>query len=124
MIEKIEACVLPVRDLAESKAFYVDCLGFDLLDQSQDLLVLGAGEAEVVLISIEAARREAKFAGVKPGAASAIHFRVDDPDQMFERVARTATVLDPVGDRPYGDRDFTIADPDGYRLVFGSAMNP
>jgi len=34
-------------------------------------------------------------------------------------VARGATVPVPIGDRPYGMRDFTVADPSGNTLSFG-----
>jgi hypothetical protein len=53
----------------------------------------------------------------------AIHVRVADPDGLWEVVSKTAGVLERLGDREYGDRDFTILDPDGYRLVFGSAVH-
>ena len=33
-------------------------------------------------------------------------------------------VLQPIGDRYYGLRDFTIVDPDGYGLRFASYLDP
>ena len=35
-----------------------------------------------------------------------------------------ARVIKPIADRHYGLRDFTIADPDGFGLRFGTRLNP
>lgn len=122
MIEHLEACSLPVSDLARSLAFYRE-LGFAVETESaRGYAVLRVGDSELVLLSPEAAAREPKFAGVALGGAVAIHVRVSDPDLLWERVCGAARVLEPLGEREYGDRDFAISDPDGYRLVFGRAL--
>jgi uncharacterized glyoxalase superfamily protein PhnB len=33
-----------------------------------------------------------------------------------------ASVIEEIGDRPWGDRTFAIADPDGYRLRFAKTL--
>ena len=35
-----------------------------------------------------------------------------------------ARVIKPIADRYYGLRDFTIADPDGFGLRFGTSLSP
>lgn len=123
MIDKLEACVLPVSDLDGSLTFYSERLGFEVVDRRDgESAILRAGDAELVLLSPRATEREPKFAGASPGGAIAIHFRVPDVERMWESVSGSATVLERIGDREYGDRDFTLADPDGYRLVFGTAL--
>ena len=124
MIERLEACVLPVSDLARSREFYQEILGFDLVEAVDDeLVILRAGESEVVLLSPEATANEPKFEGAVPGGAVAIHFRVGDPERLFELLSQTVPILEKPGERRYGDWDFTIQDPDGYRLVFGRAIH-
>ncbi|MFN7975582.1 MAG: VOC family protein [Acidobacteriota bacterium] len=123
MLEKIEACVLPVASVHASLSFYQELLGLEVVDESPDAAILKAGEQEIVLLSLAAAEREPKFAGAIPGGAVAIHLRVTDPDGLWERIRRAARILEPLGDREYGDRDFTVLDPDGYRLVLGRALH-
>lgn len=123
MMQSLEACVLPVRELGRALGFYRDLLGFDVEFADDERAILRVGGSEIVLLSLDAAAREPKFAGAVPGGGMAIHVRVADPDGLWEVVSKTAGVLERLGDRDYGDRDFSILDPDGYRLVFGSAVH-
>lgn len=123
MIERLEACTLPVSDLARSLSFYCEILGFEVVDETKGRrAILRAGDGELVLLSPEATASEPKFRGAVPGGAMAIHLRVGDPDQLWEAVHGAVSVLERLDDRDYGDRDFTIEDPDGYRLVLGRAL--
>ncbi len=122
MIESLEACTLPVSDLDRSLQFYRD-VGFEVVENAAGRAILRVGDNELVLLSPAAAEAEPKFAGARVGGAMALHFRVADPDRLWDLVGRGAVpVLEPLGDRAYQDRDFTIQDPDGYRLVFGRAL--
>lgn len=52
------------------------------------------------------------------GCGARFNFTVDDPDELWERVKGSATVVESLFDTPYGTRKFTIADPDGNELGF------
>ena len=107
--------VLPVTDLARAHRYYCDVLGF--------LEPWGFGEPP-------------QYGGVRSNLTEmpAIHFTVDSSrgagevfvimdgvDDYFEKVkAAGAEMVFEIGDRPYGMRDFMVADPDGNRLSFGS----
>ena len=106
--------VLPVADLGRTHKYYCEVLGF--------VEPWGFGEP-------------AQYGGVRADLEemSAIHFSVGaerapgeafvivrEVDELFERVKSAgAEVIFEVGDRPYGMRDFMVADPDGNRLSFG-----
>lgn len=106
--------VLPTTDLARTHKYYCDVLGF--------LEPWGFGEPP-------------QYGGVRADLQEmpAIHFIVStDPtpgeifvivnevDAYYERVKGPAEVIFEIGDRPYGMRDFTVADPDGNRVSFGT----
>lgn len=53
------------------------------------------------------------------------YFRVDkDVDTLFSSVKRKgAKVVSPVQDMPYGMREFTMRDPDGYEVAVGQNLS-
>jgi len=107
--------VLPVADLARAHKFYCDILGF--------LEPWGFGDPP-------------QYGGVRADLAEmpAIHFTVctdrspgevfvivNEVDTYYEKVKSAgAEMIFEIGDRPYGMRDFMVADPDGNRISFGS----
>jgi uncharacterized glyoxalase superfamily protein PhnB len=53
----------------------------------------------------------------------AAYFFVADVDQVWERaVAGNARIDHPIGNQDYGMRDFSVRDPDGNRLTFGTEV--
>jgi catechol 2,3-dioxygenase-like lactoylglutathione lyase family enzyme len=104
---------LPSRNLVETRAFY-GALGFAPIDSANapdDYLVLGFGPAELHFFAA---------AGLDPAsAASGCCIRVADVDGVHRRFASaglpaTGTPrLTAVADRPWGQREFAVVDPDG-----------
>jgi hypothetical protein len=48
---------------------------------------------------------------------------IDDADVLHQGfVEKGALILGPPTDKPYGMREFTVATPDGYRLVVGQVL--
>lgn len=75
-------------------------------------------EQLVVEIFVHDARRSKSF-------YEQLGFKVAEADAYWRRVlGMNATVVAPVGDREYGLRDFTILDPDGFGIRFGSHLAP
>ena len=103
-----------VRDLPRSKAFYLQ-LGFDLLSEKESFVTLVREDHQLFLEE----RKDMPPATEFPQAN--VRIMVADVDEWWRRVGEMKTrVLKPIGDRDYGLRDFTIADPDGFGLRFGS----
>ena len=57
------------------------------------------------------------------GGTHLVRVVVEDVGAQFERVqAHGARVLEPPTEREYGERDFTVADPDGHRWQFAETL--
>ncbi|MGD9740084.1 MAG: VOC family protein [Bauldia sp.] len=116
---------LEVADTAASSRFYQDALGFT------DIFTMPNPSGMPMLVHL----RWVKWADVllRPafgppagpkGLGFGLTFTVfegglDGVDALFERArAHGATIVTEPGNRPWNARDFTVADPDGFRLTF------
>ncbi len=107
-----------VRDASRSKAFYKQ-LGFEVQEDRETFVVLTWEGHELFLDE----RSDLPEAPAVPQAN--VRVMVADVDACWHRAASMgAAVLAPIGDREYGLRDFTILDPDGFGLRFGSPLHP
>ncbi len=105
-----------VRDVARSKAFYRQ-LGFELLADRGAFVILGWEGHRLFLDE----RRNLRPPPEQPQAN--VRIMVADVDRHWERALEMgAPVLAPIADREYGLRDFTILDPDGFGVRFGTRL--
>ena len=110
-----------VADLDASIAFYERVLGFVLERRDDGYASLRLGDAVLGLGPIDKLPPDGpppgftqeRLAGVR-GAGVEIVIEVEDLDAAFAR-ARDH-VAEPIRLRPWGLRDFRLADPDGYYL--------
>jgi catechol 2,3-dioxygenase-like lactoylglutathione lyase family enzyme len=105
------------RDLARSLEFY-QALGFELLSAEPDFAVL-TWEGHRFFLE----PRSDLPAPIDHPQAN-VRIMVAQVDRYWE-IAQSlgATVINPIADRYYGLRDFTIADPDGFGLRFGTRLS-
>jgi len=103
-----------VRDAAVSRAFY-EGLGFAVVADRGTFVVLAWEGCQLFLDE----RRDLPAA---PEVSHAnVRVMVADVDGAWARAgAMGARVVAPLADREYGLRDFTIADPNGFGVRFGS----
>ncbi len=105
-----------VRDMARAKAFY-RAIGFTLIEDGDDFVAL-AWDASHLFLDL---RTDLPDPPAEPQAN--IRIMVRDVDARWALVNEIgAPILDPIGDRDYGLRDFTFADPDGFGLRFASML--
>ena len=111
--------VLAVKDLRVAADYFVDQLGFDRDFTAPGWEFLSFGIFKVMLgecadeMTAEATGNHSWFA----------HALVENVDEVYEELLeRGARILTPIGDRPWGIRDFTVVTPDGHRIVFGQLM--
>lgn len=116
---KIESVspILSVSDLSKAIDFYRDTLGFDLAwswGEPPDIAAVCRDGIEITLT---------QRPGSKPAGAAQIYLGVTGIDDYYESlVSADVTIIVPIEDRPYGMRDFRIADPSGNELSIGQAI--
>lgn len=116
------APVLSVRSVEESLQFYQQALGFSewfRWEQHEQLAAAGVvrGNARIILDpATRLTEEEMKHRGT--GVELYVDVGGADIDAYYAQVNGRAKVIDPISDKPWGDRVFTVADPDGYRISF------
>jgi len=113
-----------VRDIERSTAFYRR-LGFTLLRDAGDFAELTWEDHRLFLAQISAFDGMTQFELPPPPQFPLANIRVMVPNvDDHWRVANEigAEIVLPIGDRYYGLRDFTIADPDGFGVRFATLL--
>jgi len=113
-----------VRDIKRSTDFYRR-LGFELLRDGGDFVELTWEDHRLFLAELSAFPEigEIEFPAPPKFPLANIRVMVPNVDDRW-RVANemAAQIVVPVGDRYYGLRDFTLADPDGFGVRFASML--
>lgn len=114
------ATVWPVKDMEASLSFYRDLLGFEVTftwEEPITYAVLKRGN-----ISINLVVRDDMPSDYQPLAS--LYIFVHDLDALWEEfTSKGAKVINPIGNRDYGMRDFDLEDPSGYKIVIGKGLN-
>ena len=110
-----------VQDVERSLVFYRDQLGLEqdlnLKDETGALFLASVEVSDTVILLTRAQQgeRDSQGSGVR---FTLLFDRGDDIDALLERLqTHGAVVCSPIGDRPWGHRDFTVLDPDGYHVT-------
>lgn len=109
-------------DLPRSVAFYRDVLGLTIkqtvpAEEPFVFVWLETGPVSVFLNDRRAAERDVPAARL-PKGGSGLFMVVTGVEALYARVRDRAAVLMPIRTQPYGMREFTVADPDGFILTF------
>ena len=110
--------VLFISDLAQSKRFYCDILGFTLLFEDENSAGLQVGEDMLMLLDPDAAKDLLVGATGSPKGRApmgVLNLFVDDVDAWYARLSEAGVefLLDP-RDRAWGRRTAHFSDPDGF----------
>lgn len=116
--------VLDVRDVDASVSFYRDTLGFsqaDVLRMPGGAPVHGMASRGPVMVQFSPAGEAESKRGV--GVTLYVTVGDEDIDAYYESVVHAgADVLEEIKTQYWGDRSFTVADPDGYRVMFAKQV--
>jgi len=117
-----------VSDLGSALAFYRDILGFHIERGSSDdsNVSLRRGDARLMLESAADHYGAAYNAEIRErlGTKSphALYIEAEDLDELYGRVTSGAVrVVDPLGERAWGQSEFTVEDGEGSWLTFWRA---
>jgi catechol 2,3-dioxygenase-like lactoylglutathione lyase family enzyme len=106
---------LAVKDVTAAVEFYTRKLGFRLAftwGTPPTMAGVNLGHVQVFLEE-----------GTPAPQGCSVYFVVDDADALYEfQSANGVEFVQPPGDRPWGIRDYSIRDLDGYRLIFGHPL--
>lgn len=110
---------LPMRDKAATRAFYVDQLGFRELGQTDyaEYLMVAKDEVEIHFFL---------FRDLDPlQNYGQVYIRTGDIDALYRQSIDRQLRLPAAGhlrDQPWGQREFSLLDPDHNLLTFGQAL--
>ena len=111
--------VLAVKDLQIATDYLIEKLGFSRDFSAPGWTLLSFGIFTVMLgecsdeMTAEETGNHSWFA----------HCLVENADEVYgEFLERGTTIITPIADRPWGIRDFTVATPDGHRIVYGALI--
>jgi len=106
------ATVLQVSDLAESKKYYIEVLGFEFDFEYGDYAGLKTGNVSIHLAQVEPGARN-----LGPGSMYIFCDEVGDYYNLI--VGRGSETTGEPKKTPYGMHDFQAVDPDGNLIGFG-----
>lgn len=120
-----------VLDMAAAIEFYRDRLGFTVERGTPEdgNVALSFGDARIMLDSVptdfySASYNDAIAQRMGAAAPTAIYIESRDLDAQYERLENGGIeIVDPIADRPWGQREFTVADPQGNWLSFWRALD-
>ena len=106
---------LPVADVAETQAYYRDVLGFQVsFTHGESFGGVHYEGAEIFLAKADA-----------PWSAACCCVRVEDADALHAIYReRGVRIVEPIANRPWGMREFTIEEPNGHRFRIGHSTRP
>ena len=107
--------VLRVSDYGRARAFWVDTLGFEVMEEAGEPVtgfgILRRDRAQVFLVAWDGP--EAAYSGWRA------YFHTDALDDLAETLRERGARFDGPALTEYGMREIEVSDPDGNRLCFG-----
>ena len=107
---------IPVSNVDQAAAYYVSVLGFSLDWGTDEGGIGGISQGDCRMFLTNTPFR-ADQGSKSPVIVWLNLSSKQEVDELFERWhAAGATILEPVADKPWNLREFTVTDPDGNRL--------
>jgi uncharacterized glyoxalase superfamily protein PhnB len=120
-----------VKDMEAALSFYRDLLGFEVERNGSEVgnAALVRGDARIMLETSAGFYSASYNAAIEErlGARSsiALYMEAMDLDDLYRRIVDAGVPIeDPLAEREWGQREFTVADPDGLWLTFWQAIDP
>ena len=112
-----------VSDLSRSVRFWKDELGCRVLRQDANFAGLVFEDAHIMLATAHSDAIARWLDSGPRGVGMHVRFMAKDLDDLYRRLVNNGVpIVSAIADRPYGLRDFIIADPDGFQLGFAAPI--
>lgn len=108
---------LPMRNLTATKQYYSLQLGFEVTGEYVDYLIMQKGMVEIHFFAFKELDPRENYGQV--------YIRTTDIDQVYQELQDNLTQIHPNGhlqDKPWGQREFSLLDPDNNLLTFGQSI--
>ncbi|WP_138991012.1 VOC family protein [Larkinella sp. C7] len=111
---------LPMRNKRVTKDFYVNQLGFQEVGQTDfaDYLMVQKDAIEIHFFA---------FSGLDPAENyGQVYIRTDAIDHVYQSLLDHNVSIHPAGplqEKPWGQKEFSVLDPDNNLLTFGQRVN-
>ena len=106
-----------VSDLARSKKFYGETLGWKLNTDEKDVAGFAFGSGYLVVHADDREPGSRRYAG-----GMHVGVQVEDVDAEHARLSKLGIRASELRDQPWGERNFSFSDPDGYVWWYGKAL--
>jgi catechol 2,3-dioxygenase-like lactoylglutathione lyase family enzyme len=106
-------------DLARSKKFYAETLGWKLTTDEQHVAGLAFGSGYLVLVAHPGKESEA----AKGSGGMYLEVQVEDASAEHARLKNLGVQVSELQDQPWGERNFSFYDPDGYLWYYGQSTS-
>jgi len=119
---------LVVSNIDRSAAFYRDVLGLPIHMTVPDatpfaFVWLKQDDVNIFLNDRATVGELDRHLADKPlGGSFTMYLRVTAVDALWERISPHATIAEAINTKPYGMREFAVADPDGYLITLSEEM--
>lgn len=117
MFKGISYVYQSVPDIAKSCQFFEKELGFKLHTDQPDVKGLAAGSGYLILH-----KDDPSFLAKERGAGAHVCIEVDDIAAYHAELTKRGVKVSELTQRPWGQRDFFLNDPDGYSWCFAQTM--
>jgi catechol 2,3-dioxygenase-like lactoylglutathione lyase family enzyme len=101
-------------DLSRSKKFYGETLGWKLGTDEADVAGFSFGSGYLVLHADDRGPGARRYAG-----GMHVEVQVEDVDAEHARLGHLGVAVGPLCNQPWGERNFSFEDPDGYVWYYG-----
>ena len=108
---------LPMRDKVLTKNFYVNQLNFKALGEYPEYLFVAIDNIEIHFFEFKNLDPKENYGQV--------YIRADDIDVFYQSLLANTITFHPNGDlqlKPWGQKEFSLLDPDNNLLTFGQSI--
>lgn len=117
-----------VSDLARSKKFYGEMLGWKLNTDENTVAGFAFGSGYLVILAGACGEQQSHADKRREGSAPAVgglhvEVQVEDVDAEHTRLKTLGLEVGELCDQPWGERNFSFSDPDGHMWSYGQATH-